>query len=301
MRPQGRLAVGLAAAATTILLVSIGIAAAMLPQRPAEVLPAPAAQAGNGPHAAEPAVAAAAPSAAPVTADPGALISDTFNQLQATPITGAAPAAADIGTAAAGTPDLSVPTTRFVQTIHVAVPAAAAPAPVAALAPPADTSAAAPVVAAAPASGEPPADSTVETAAAAPAAVAAPSVAEAPAVADPLPGDAPAPGGALAAETAPEIEVAQADPAPAATAPAPVDPAPVPLVRAGKRGAARGGFAVRSTGVTVRSGPARGRGTLFNLGAGEKVSVISRQHGWAEIIDARGRRGWVYGTFLSGR
>ena len=51
-------------------------------------------------------------------------------------------------------------------------------------------------------------------------------------------------------------------------------------------------------GVTVRSGPSRGRGQLFNLAAGEKVTVTARQRGWVQITDSQGRQGWAYSSLL---
>ena len=90
-----------------------------------------------------------------------------------------------------------------------------------------------------------------------------------------------------AAEAAALPRAASADPVPLA---APSTPRP----------AASSGTAmiVGGGGVTVRSGPSRGRGQLFNLAAGEKVTVTARQRGWVQITDSQGRQGWAYSSLL---
>jgi|GEM_PF-3770622 len=86
----------------------------------------------------------------------------------------------------------------------------------------------------------------------------------------------------------------------AARAPSPMPapqgrPAAAPTAVASTDGAA---MQVGGGGVTVRSAPSRNGSALFNLAAGEKVTVTGHQHGWAQIRDARGRTGWAYENLL---
>jgi hypothetical protein len=56
---------------------------------------------------------------------------------------------------------------------------------------------------------------------------------------------------------------------------------------------------VGGEGVTIRSGPTMGRGALFSLAAGQKLSVLGKERGWLHITDAKGRAGWVYSGLVS--
>jgi len=55
---------------------------------------------------------------------------------------------------------------------------------------------------------------------------------------------------------------------------------------------------VGGSGVSVRAGPSKSKSVLFNLAAGQKVTVGARQRGWLQITDAQGRSGWAYSDFL---
>lgn len=115
---------------------------------------------------------------------------------------------------------------------------------------------------------------------------------------------APAPADAVSAyaNTAPPITVTDG-PAAASTALATAAPEPVPMAPPPPRAAATASsgnnvMRVGGSGVTVRSAPSRAGGPLFNLAAGEKVTVAGRQRGWVEITDAHGRHGWAYSSLL---
>jgi uncharacterized protein YgiM (DUF1202 family) len=56
---------------------------------------------------------------------------------------------------------------------------------------------------------------------------------------------------------------------------------------------------VGGSGVSVRSGPSKAHGVLFNLAAGQKVTVSGKQRGWLQITDAAGRHGWAYSDLFS--
>lgn len=49
--------------------------------------------------------------------------------------------------------------------------------------------------------------------------------------------------------------------------------------------------------VTMRTGPARGNKSIFDIGRGESVRVLGEQNGWVKI-SANGREGWVYGSYV---
>jgi hypothetical protein len=101
-----------------------------------------------------------------------------------------------------------------------------------------------------------------------------------------------------AATAAPATEPAAA-PAPAVAATiAPADPVPMdpPVARPATDDSIR---IVGGGGVTVRSGPSRSRAKMFALGPGEKVTVTGTQRGWVAIVDAQGRRGWAYSSYLA--
>jgi SH3-like domain-containing protein len=55
---------------------------------------------------------------------------------------------------------------------------------------------------------------------------------------------------------------------------------------------------VASSGVTVRSGPAKGHKALFNLSGGSEVSVLDESKGWLKVQDAEGRTGWAYKSYI---
>jgi uncharacterized protein YraI len=84
---------------------------------------------------------------------------------------------------------------------------------------------------------------------------------------------------------APATSVASvAQPSASAAAPAPVTPAsPHDQIAV-----------VGGEGITVRAGPATARSALFSLPAGQKLSVIGKEHNWLHVTDAKGRAGWVY-------
>jgi SH3-like domain-containing protein len=56
---------------------------------------------------------------------------------------------------------------------------------------------------------------------------------------------------------------------------------------------------VAGAGVNVRSSPSKDGEKLFALAGGKQVTVTENQHGWLRILDAEGRSGWVYSSFLS--
>lgn len=56
---------------------------------------------------------------------------------------------------------------------------------------------------------------------------------------------------------------------------------------------------VGGSGVNVRSGPSKASSKLFALAAGQEVTVSANDKGWLQVVDAQGRSGWIYKTFLS--
>jgi cytoskeletal protein RodZ len=96
------------------------------------------------------------------------------------------------------------------------------------------------------------------------------------------------------------------EPAPVAT-PAPVAPKkvqlaardPAPPARPAQAAPKSGVLLVSGQGVTVRSGPSKASSALFALAGGQKVTITSNQKGWLQIVDAQGRTGWAYSTFLA--
>lgn len=56
---------------------------------------------------------------------------------------------------------------------------------------------------------------------------------------------------------------------------------------------------VGGAGVNVRSGPSKSSGKLFALASGAEVTVKDDKRGWLHVVDAKGRAGWVYSSFLS--
>ena len=56
---------------------------------------------------------------------------------------------------------------------------------------------------------------------------------------------------------------------------------------------------VGGSGVNVRSGPSRSSSRLFALTGGQEVTVTGNDKGWLSVIDAKGRRGWIYKDYLS--
>lgn len=77
------------------------------------------------------------------------------------------------------------------------------------------------------------------------------------------------------------------------------DPAPAPQRSVQTAPTKSGVRQVGGQGVTVRSGPSRSNARMFALAAGEKVTVTGTQKGWLQIIDARGRPGWAYSSYLA--
>jgi hypothetical protein len=60
-----------------------------------------------------------------------------------------------------------------------------------------------------------------------------------------------------------------------------------------------GNAVVTGKGANVRSLPKKGGSeVLFALAGGEEVTVVEMSKGWAKIVDARGRNGWIYGDYL---
>lgn len=120
-------------------------------------------------------------------------------------------------------------------------------------------------------------------------------VTAAPAATHPVP-LAPAPDAtaAVPAASPPEPPI-EAAPAQVASAPVPMPPpvAAKPDKASGPR------MKVGGSGVSVRSGPSKTHGVLFNLAAGQKVTVTSKQRGWLQITDSTGRHGWAYSNLFS--
>ena len=56
---------------------------------------------------------------------------------------------------------------------------------------------------------------------------------------------------------------------------------------------------VGGAGVNVRSGPSKSSGKLFALASGAEVTVKENKRGWLHVVDAKGRAGWVYSSFLN--
>ena len=55
---------------------------------------------------------------------------------------------------------------------------------------------------------------------------------------------------------------------------------------------------VGGAGVNVRSGPSKSSGKLFALAGGAEVTVKEDRGGWLHVVDAKGRSGWAYKTYL---
>lgn len=64
---------------------------------------------------------------------------------------------------------------------------------------------------------------------------------------------------------------------------------------------ARGDAAtVTGKGANVRSLPQKGGSeVLFALAGGAEVTIVEMRKGWAKIVDAQGRSGWIYGQYLT--
>jgi len=117
----------------------------------------------------------------------------------------------------------------------------------------------------------------------------------------PLVAEAEAPGPAAVAE--PPDPAASAAPAPAEPAPVPAKPAasPAPQSEPSLAYAPANGDAARVTGqgANVRSVPqVTGSDVLFALRGGADVTIVSTERGWAKIVDASGRSGWIYAKYL---
>lgn len=56
---------------------------------------------------------------------------------------------------------------------------------------------------------------------------------------------------------------------------------------------------VGGAGVNVRSGPSKSSSKLFALTAGQEVDITGNNRGWLQVIDAMGRKGWVYKSYLT--
>jgi len=103
------------------------------------------------------------------------------------------------------------------------------------------------------------------------------------------PAAASTPAVAATTSAAPIAATPAADAASAAQPAATAAPAPVTPASPHEQIAVVGG-----EGITVRAGPATARSALFSLPAGQKLSVIGKQHNWLHVTDAKGRAGWVY-------
>lgn len=56
---------------------------------------------------------------------------------------------------------------------------------------------------------------------------------------------------------------------------------------------------VGGAGVNVRSGPGKSTAKLFALAGGTEVTVKEDRGGWLHIVDAKGRSGWAYKSYLT--
>ncbi|WP_421758832.1 SH3 domain-containing protein [Devosia sp.] len=81
-----------------------------------------------------------------------------------------------------------------------------------------------------------------------------------------------------------------------ATVPKAAEPATEPVTKSLASADLR---TVGGAGVNVRSGPGKSSGKLFALAGGAEVTVKEDRGGWLHIIDAKGRSGWAYKTFLT--
>lgn len=86
----------------------------------------------------------------------------------------------------------------------------------------------------------------------------------------------------------------RAQPAEAPPVGAPAEEAPTVAATAGSETRT-----VAGAGVNVRSSPSKGGEKLFALAGGKEVTVMENQRGWLRVVDAEGRSGWVYSSFLS--
>jgi len=260
----------------------------------------PAAAAPTAPTAAAAVTAAIAPAKAAATLTGNKLISASFDQLRGTPTaTGGggnamtAQQAVDNAVALAPNPAPVGPKARVVATTAVrpdgsligGSPAAAGAPDALGFAADTGTVPLAPV--------NPSSDDSAATAAAA--------------VADPS---------APAANAAPTTQVASADTGAANTAttvsdvpasPVPLAPPPTRVATAAPTAKSTAAAAssgttmiVGGSGVTVRSAPHTKSGPLFNLAAGQKVTVAERSHNWLRITDSQGRSGWAYASLFRG-
>lgn len=72
-----------------------------------------------------------------------------------------------------------------------------------------------------------------------------------------------------------------------------------PVSASGYAPVREGSATVTGKGANVRSLPKRGGSdVLFALAGGEEVTVVEMSKGWARVVDARGRSGWIYGDYL---
>lgn len=106
-----------------------------------------------------------------------------------------------------------------------------------------------------------------------------------PVPADALSAYAAEPAAAATPSETPAAAVATSDPAPLPAAARPTSGSNIMVVTGGG-------------GVTVRSGPSRSGGKVFALGPGERVTVTASRNGWLQLVDAHGRRGWAYSSYL---
>jgi hypothetical protein len=98
------------------------------------------------------------------------------------------------------------------------------------------------------------------------------------------------------AATKPAAQPAIPVPAPLAQQPDRAEPAPS---TAKPHSSAANVMLVGGAGVNVRSSPSMAKGKkLYAIAPNERVTIVGHQHGWDEIVDTRGHRGWVYSNYL---
>ena len=269
--------------------------------KPVAKAPSPGDHATTSPEPAAPsaaATAAATPVKAAAALTSANLISASFDQLRGTagqPTGGTTAAQKAVDTAVALAPDPAPvgPKARVVTTTPVrpdgtliGAPAADAAAPDALGYAATGTVPLAPLDAVAPASTNAAAPAT-QVAEAAPADASAGSTA--------IAGADSAPSGA-----APETAAVEPVPLPAPARVASATPAATPAAKPAT--AADAGPAtvmiVGGSGVTVRAAPKTASTALFNLPAGQKVTVADRTRGWLHITDSQGRTGWAYSSLF---
>ncbi len=134
----------------------------------------------------------------------------------------------------------------------------------------------------------------------------APLVAEAEVSTEPVPAEPaaeepaakqPAAEEPAADEPAPVVEPSSSEPGPSREASA--EPSSEEVSAVAYAPVREGNAVVTGKGANVRALPKKGGSdVLFALNGGEEVTVVEMSKGWAKIVDARGRSGWIYGDYL---